>query len=571
VKTNLQPSNLNFYIVFIFLLVLVSLGATILVASKISQIYFLNHYLSSLGDFIVSLTGIINIIIKLDIESLDIAIASVFFFLLILIFSVLFIKSRVRKNKRVDYRHASGPELLEFRQAVTNVNKKLRNEPDNPALFIHPNIRITSQIEEGNIFIFGQQGSGKSTVIKLIAKQIYSSRHLSFTNDEKGEYKMECGTANTLSISLEHNADFFWEISKDILNSNDANLVSQALIEESQNGDQFFVDAARQILAAVIVYLQGNTKKWSWEDLNNTLFITDGKLKSILQINSPSAAILIEPESKMTHSIRAVLSSRLGWINQMVELKKSALNDWSINEFINSKDTIKHIFFKPNQKHPEMRKSVCNALMTLLIERWLCREDSNEEHLWIILDELGNIPKNPSIERWLTLSRSKGGKTLAGTQSISQLYKYGQHSTETILSLFRTVIVMRLGSAGPSAQKASDLLGQQRVISLNKSLNDRENLTLSTQFHDRPVVTKEEIVNLPSADKNGVVGYLFIGGLVNVYKLKWPFTKRSSYKKAIITASPGKPELLPIVKSQPINRLNKRKKQSNKINKEYIS
>jgi hypothetical protein len=562
-KTNLQPSNLSFYIRYFFLLALVSIGATVLVAPKISEIHFMNEHLSYAGQFIISSTGII----KLENSPLYVGISSVIFLLLISTFSMFFIIIRVRKVQQVDYRHSSGPELLEFKQAIKDANKRIKKEPDNPTLFIHPGIRITSQIEHGNIFIFGQQGSGKSTVIKLIANQIYSSQCLSFTNDEKGEYQNEFETSKTLSISLEHNAQYFWEISKDILDTNDATLVSQALIEEGQDNERFFVDSARIILKGVIVYLQSNTNSWSWRELHDTLFIGDDELKSILQKESPSASTLIEPGSKTTHSIRSVLGSRLAWLNEMGEMKKTALNDWSINEFIKSTHTIKHIFFKPTQLNPEMRKAVCNALVTLLIERWLSREDSYKEHLWLIMDELGSYPRNPSIERWLTLSRSKGGKTLAGTQSISQLYKYGQHSTETILSLFRTVIVMRLGSAGPSAQKASDLLGQQRVVSLNQSLNDGEKLSVSTQFHDRPVVTKEEIVNLPSADKNGVIGYLFIGGLVNIYKLKWSFIKRNNHKKTIINLSLGKPTSTPIVNDQPTNRLNKRKRQSNKTSR----
>lgn len=449
------------------------------------------------------------------------------FFGMLLIIAILKIRKLVIQGNIPDYDYVDGPKLIENNAAIRDANQKLKKEPSQLTLNIHPKIKITEQLEAANILVQGQSGVGKSTFTKPFVKQIYALDHRSFTYDEKGEYQSTFSTHKSVCLELEHQADYFWDIGKDIVRENEASLVAQAMISQENETQPFFTDAARQVFKSVIIYLVRSGNPWSWRELSLTLFTDEDKLKSILSIVSPSAATLIEPGSKTTQSIRSVLSTQLFWLNDMAKMQASAQNIWTVSDLINRKTDRTHIFFRPNYSTPDLSKAVCNSLITLIIERWLSRNDSPCERFWLLLDELGNLPRNPSLIRWLTLSRSKGGRTLATTQDISQLYEcYGENITNTILSLFRTVIVMRLGASGPSAQKASDLLGQQRVVTLNQSLSEVERISISTQYHDRPVVSREKIINLPSADKSGVVGFLFIGGLNNIYKLKWPYLKQ---------------------------------------------
>ena len=482
---------------------------------------------------------------------------------MVLVIAALKIRKLVNQGILPDYKYVSGPKLLEKSAAIRDAKKKIKKEPSSISIKIHPEIRTTEQIAAGSILFQGQSGSGKSTIIKPIVQQIYSLPDRSFTYDEKGEYQATFNTSSAVCLKLIHNSEYFWDIGRDITTKNDAALVSQAFIKQENENQRFFTDAARQILKNVIIFLIDSRKPWSWYDLSQRLFSTEQELKSLLATVSISAATLVEPGTKTTQSIRSVLSTQLFWLDEMAEMQKTAKNIWSISDLI-SKESIKtHVFFRPNYMSPDITKAVCNSLITLIIERWLNRNDSQDERFWLLLDELGNLPKNPSLIRWLTLSSSKGGRTLAATQDISQLYEcYGENVADTILSLFRTVIVMRLGASGPSAQKASDLLGQQRLVTLNQSLSEDQKLSISTQFHDRPVVSREEIINLPSADKNGVVGFLFIGGLKNIYKLKWPYLKQALVSGC--EKEQAEPSVLidfpkRNIETNFVNRLNKRK------------
>ena len=534
---------------------------TILLGPKLKEISLVFNIINSLGHSVLESTNsyIYQSIVRSQISIFYLGLISFIFPLFVVVSLLLSFILTAKKNRFPDYYYSHGQKLLYSKAAIKDASKKLKNEPGKPSIKIHPSLSITEQLEQGNIFVIGQQGGGKSTVIKPIAKQVYDSDCLSFTHDEKHEYQGDVKNKHTVCLELIENAEYIWDISSDVQNANDASLVAKALIEDGNDNERFFIDSARQVLKGVIISLQNSNVSWSWRELDCFLFSDTEKLKQLLEVSYPPASTLIEPDSKTTQSIRSVLSSRLFWLRDMAELQKSAKNLWSISKTIISYKN--HIFFRPNYSNPELSRAVNNTLMTLLIERWLVRDDSNQQKFWMILDELGNIPKNQSLMRWLTLSRSKGGRTVAGTQNISMLYEcYGTHSTETILSLFRTVIIMRLGASGPSAQKASDLLGQQRVVTFNQSLSDSDKLSISTQFHDRPVVTKEDIVNLPSSDKKGVVGFLYLGGLKNVYRLKWPFINTNGPNRANSSPSTEKPELTVIKDIKPTNRLNKRNK-----------
>jgi len=559
VRNSLSVISLPSYIFLLVLFAVISAAVTFWVTQasiiEISEKLFLADIGLIVINAIRYIPALSGLVIRPEIIGLFICI---YICLLLLVLTFMVFKY-VKSLRRKDYKYVDGPKLLINRAAIRDANKKLKKEDDELTLKIHPAIKITGQLEAGNIFLTGQSGSGKSTVFKSIAVQIYSQPHRSFTYDEKGEYQDSFRSNNSICLKLLEQAEYFWDIGKDIKNEHEAALVAQAMIEEESESQRFFTDAARQIFKNVIISLVKSGERWSWHELTKSLFSEDQQLKSLLLKVSESAAILIEPKTKTTQSIRSVLSTQLFWLQEMAEMQTSASNSWCIGELIDANTNKTHVFFRPNYTRPDLSKSVCNAIITLIIERWLLRNDNSEEKLFLLIDEMGNLPYNPSILRWLTLSRSKGGRTMASTQEIGLLYEaYGQNHTDTILSLFRTNIVMRLGASGPSAQKASDLFGQQRVLTINQSLDKEQAITISTQYHDRPVVPREEIVNLPSADKYGVFGFLFIGGFTNVYKLRWSYhiidkpCKLSVTEHSALEIQEQKIEVLPE------NRLNKR-------------
>jgi type IV secretory pathway TraG/TraD family ATPase VirD4 len=430
------------------------------------------------------------------------------------------------------YRHLSGPIVLSGRSAVRHAKKWRRKELGEAGIYLHPKIAISATRELGNIFIFGQQGAGKSTIIKFILEQLLKRNDSLFIYDEKREYTEQFYTGDEVLISPNDARGACWDLAKDITNEASAKTVANVLIQSSTQ-DTFWTDAARVVLTGVLISLMKKGKGWSWIDLNNLVFSDAQTLHDVFSINYKAGLNLVEPDSKTTLSILTTMAIQLSWLPDLAHRWKGCsklfcLKDW------HTYDSCKRLIVAGDPSAYEMSSALSSALFSLIANKIIASPDSNTRRIWFVLDELGNMPKTESLKKLLTLGRSKGVRTIAGTQAVSQLRAiYGKDDAETILSLFSNVIALRTGPIGDSAKMASENLGSRRVEQRVKSFDSSGKESVNHQHIDIPVVRTEEIIHLPRSNCS-VSGYLFINGYKSVYRLYWPIQKRLKISEAFI-------------------------------------
>jgi hypothetical protein len=150
--------------------------------------------------------------------------------------------------------------------------------------------------------------------------------------------------------------------------------------------------------------------------------------------------------------------------------------------------------------------------------------DSDERKIWYVLDEFSDIPKSPAFLSYLAKSRSKGGSyAIIGSQDIEQIREvYGESHTNALLSKFSTVISLKLGPSGPSAQKAAETFGQRHISVCNVSESGGKR-TASWQDKMMQLVTAEDIAHLPDANKHGISGFMMSSGFSACYELNWRY------------------------------------------------
>lgn len=443
------------------------------------------------------------------------------FIVIIVLFIVCFVLVIKRSAPPLDDQYSSGPKLLENKHAIKYLRKWLKAQSIPDGMLIHPLIQLTAKLENTNIFVFGMQGAGKSTLIKQWLLDIFKSKSdRCFIYDQKGEYQALLPKSNVVSITADDSSNYFWDIGQDVLCCDDAELVAESMIESYNNSNDFFTVSARQVLIGVFFHLIKCSKPWSWSEVAKVLFCDDGDLQNILEAAYLPASKLIVPDSKSTQSIRSVITSQLGWIATMTQIKGQI--PWSVNGWLNQNIYPSHVLFKPSPKRPAKSRSMVNALMSVITQLKLSAPDNEKEKTWLVIDELGNLPKSPSLESWLSLSRSKGGRMIAGTQNLSQISQQYDNA-DSIFSLFGIIVAMRLGPSGISAENAAKSMGNYIARTTSQTVSTDESKTENLQ--ERAVITKEDIIHLPLANKLGVEGFLLIGGSNAVCRLKWPFPK----------------------------------------------
>ncbi|EMX1048638.1 type IV secretion system DNA-binding domain-containing protein [Vibrio alginolyticus] len=420
----------------------------------------------------------------------------------------------------------SGPVRLKGRlvkkHARDKLNRAVQGDPMGKGVFLHPNVQISVRQELGNILVYGQQGSGKSTIIKPIVQGIRQRGDSIFIYDRKNEYTQLFYDADSLLISPFDIRGVQWDLAKDVRNEQDALLIAECLIEETE--DPLWSTGARLLLTGYMVILLNVRNECTWYSLAGLLSKPENEILPMLRTHYPQAAVFISQNSKTSQGFLVTLMKELHFLRQLRKVWRPRARDMiSVRDWVENKSSLpKTLIFAHDESSPELSQKVCNAMFSLMVSHTLVLEDSNDRHIWFCLDELSSLRRNAALEKWLRLGRSKGARTIAGVQAISQIREiYGHDVTETILNLFGNVVAMRMGASGDSAKYASAGFGEQQVERQLVSIDDAGRRSISSHISDELLVKPEDLVCLEN-ESSGVSGFLSVQGWGAAYELKWP-------------------------------------------------
>lgn len=447
----------------------------------------------------------------------------------ILIASTIVWKFRVRHFNQTDLFHIRGPRLLRGSKATRHFKRATKREGKR-GLFIHPSLQIPVIREVGNFLIWGMQGAGKSNLIKSLIKQILQRKDRVLIYDIKGEYTELFLESSCLLLSPKDERSINWNLGLDITDVGLAEVFAESVISSNITRETFWVDSARVVLIGVIVGLIKTGKPWSWAELSKHLFSRDDELLKWLADTYPQAATLIQPEDKTTASIRSMIATQLSWVKTLAELNQNNSDFFSIRSWLQGASQ-KTLIVQGDLTSPLMSSALITALLAILTNTVLSRPDSQTESIWLVLDELATLNKSQRLETWLALGRSKGCKTIAGVQLLSQLESiYGREDANTMLGLFGNVVTFKLAPTGDSAEKASGSLGKRRVEYQTATTNEKGEKSYSLHQEEVAIVKSEDLIHLPQPSlRNGIEGFALISGTNAVYRLNWPIN--STLKK----------------------------------------
>lgn len=443
-----------------------------------------------------------------------------------------------RKNsKELDY--VSGPKLLLGRKAIAHATKmqkrELKDANTQLGIKVHPNIPISSLREQNNFCILGTTGAGKSTVLKPMIEQAIERGDYAVIYDEKGEYTQSFyHPSNTLLLALWDARGTMWDICKDVRSEQDAELLAQCLIHPSGAKEEIWNDGARLILTGMIVSLIHDYQdNWGWNDLYELLQLTPEHALLRIETHYPTVNSLIQRNSKTTQGFYVHLITNLNWLKYLsLAWKKNSKKQFSLRQWIKNGNSKRVIIIQASSEYEAVGKPLCNAVISFMTKQYLSASNTFHRPTWLFIDEFANLPPNPSVKKWLELSRALGGRSVICTQSLSQIRNiYGEDETSALLNLLSNVITLRLGTAGDDATYTAKMLSEQTV-----EVPDYQNANHIGIRSKQLLVEASELTQLRPANKQSVEGYLFIPSWRSVYKLAWPLFKKPDQAKKFIPA-----------------------------------
>lgn len=400
---------------------------------------------------------------------------------------------------------------------------------------IHPELSITKKIEQSNIGIFGTTGSGKTTLILPIIDQVINRGERVFIFDKKREFTPYFLNKRSVLIAPWDKRSKIWDIASDIRNHEDAITVANNLIPISTSQDQMWIKGARLIFSGMLISLLNEEDSWGWGDIAQRLKAPQNEIQSLLERHYPIASSFIIENSRTTQGFYVNLISELSWIETLaMAWGMSDQPEFSVRDWIASKDKKcpQTIIVQADERYEAMGAPICNALISLMKTFFLAQPQKDARPTWLFIDEMANLPPNPDLIEWLETSRSRGGRTLIGTQSISQIRSnYTDHDADTILNLLSTIVSLRVGSAGKESEYISNIFGTKIVDRPSTHFKDRT-WSRSEEF----VVEERDLTQLELPNKKGVTGFLLLPSWNCVFRLTWPFFKKKAVAKEQVLA-----------------------------------
>ena len=404
-----------------------------------------------------------------------------------------------------------------------------------------------------HFLVVGATGSGKTTLIARLLKSvlqspgadkrralIYDSKQDFFSRLSHPELKLN-GRLRILHPFDERCCA--WDIAQDIDDPLSARQMATILIpqEEGDENNSFFINAARDLLTAVLLAFINcipNAQSWTLRDVILAL-LYEPYLRYILSL-PPLSGIKSLPmldrvretylaptnetergaDPRTASNIRATLNSALSvyepvaaaWFEAWNRGEESRL---SLRKWVTSNQIL---VLGNDESSRSALDPINQAIFRRLAELTLALPELKDEdkvngegQTWFFLDEVREAGELEGLSRLMTKGRSKGACIVLGFQDIDGLRAvYGTEIANEITGQCGNMAILKLNSPS-TAEWAIQLYGEKLEILTTDNLSSGSNGTTigSSETHmEKTSIYTRTLLTLPLAHKEyGLTGY----------------------------------------------------------------
>ncbi|MGO4286478.1 type IV secretion system DNA-binding domain-containing protein, partial [Bosea sp. TAB14] len=212
-------------------------------------------------------------------------------------------------------------------------------------LWLFPHVRLTRKQETRNILLLGGHGSGKTAWLRGLIEQLLGRRGKTFILDVKGDMVEGLPDDDFVLVSAADARSWAWNVAADIRTRLHAVEFASKIIAAAER-DPMWTDAARAILADLIVYLQKQPKQpWGWPELARIALSTPAEIKAALvSIKAPSAVLItFNSDDEESRTVLSILTTL--WVAALTQLvplaeawqdvpvdRRFSIRDWVRND-----------------------------------------------------------------------------------------------------------------------------------------------------------------------------------------------------------------------------------------------
>jgi hypothetical protein len=409
-------------------------------------------------------------------------------FVLVLPFSI---RKDVIRRKQLKYgRLLKGPVLMtpeEFNAAVAGDGIGFKTDE------LEAMMRIPLRAEAQHVEIIGDTGSGKTTLILQMLRQIQGRGESAIIYDPACEFVRRFYDPKRGDIILNplDKRCPYWGPSEELRRAAEADAISVSLFQPPQDKKgEFFIEIPQQIFAHLLQYKPTPKDLIEWmsnpKEIDRRVAGTE-VANFIDRSAGPQRVGVLASLSKVAKSLR------------LLPEKGEGNGEWTATDWAETRQGWIFITSQPAER--EALRPLQSVWIDLLVLRLLNTPHPEQKKVWFVLDELASLQRLPQLHTAITENRKSKNPLVLGFQGKAQLEVIYGHMAEVMLSQPATKIFLKT-TEPKAAEWVSNAIGKIEIERMKETHYDGtrsgKNFTLDRQTE--PLVMDSEIAGL--ADKH---------------------------------------------------------------------
>ena len=339
----------------------------------------------------------------------------------------------IRRWKEMKYgRRLKGPILVtpkQFNKAIKGAGIGIKVDQCKDLL------RVPERGEDQHFEIIGDTGSGKTTIIMQMLRQIQTRKHSAIIYDPACEFieRFYSEARGDIVLNPLDRRCPYWGPSEELVRRAEARTVAASLFQPTNDKKgEFFVESPQKIFAHLL--LEQPTPQQLVEWMSHPAEI-DRRIKDT------ELASLIDPSAPQQRSGVLASLSLIADSFRLLPRREDAAREWNAREW--SKERKGWIFITSQPAEREALRPLHSLWIDMLVLRLLSAPGPGQHPVWFVLDELASLQKLPQLHTAITENRKSRNPIVLGFQGKAQLEVVYGHLAEVMLSQPATKIFLK--------------------------------------------------------------------------------------------------------------------------------